>query len=61
MLSKALSIRGSRNKYMDNTNKDYNNDNTKLSKEEFIELIMQADDETLQLIEHLLSDSALLP
>ena len=46
---------------MDNTNKDYNTDNTNLSKEEFIELIMQADDETLQLIEHLLSDSALLP
>ena len=39
-----------------------NTDNNKtLNKEEFIELIMNADDATLELIEHLLSDSALLP
>jgi len=32
-----------------------------MSQEEFVELIIKADDETLELIEHLLSDSALLP
>ena len=45
---------------MNNTNDELNNEKP-MSREEFVDLIMQVDDATLELIEHLLSDSALLP
>ena len=45
---------------MNNTNDELNNEKP-MSREEFVNLIMQVDDATLELIEHLLSDSALLP
>ena len=41
-------------------NEVLNNTNS-LSKEEFYELFLKADDETVQLIEHLLTGSILLP